>query len=647
MKKTQLDGTKKNELFVANAGYDTLITSSKANGTIILNGYSEPLSDLQINHIDELELSEVNITSVTRGKSIGTGKNDALYINFTEYDYNDEETESDNELDSRVIVEGYFNLDKDGNVIGTKSNIKNIYYSDYSYNESLDEEGYVLHKTNLIDFINMSDVNEDYSYKADSKGVVKGSVFGDTVTSTTADETFKLGTGSDTIKFKENFGDDTIIADGTSNTIDLSGYENLNLEFNKKGNDVEVVVSDDNNKYYGGTITVKNYLKGTKTAKSNVSIKTQGGVDSETTTLSLTDVLSGSGFLASGDAEAEKAQTVKGTVLDDVLLGGAGNDKLYGYDGNDVFVGGLGNDTINTGEGEDYILLAKENNDYSVDTVVRGVRYGSEQHIEFVETSDVWKENGSDNLEEYLADGEGGRRETQLDFTRNGNDVTITDRNNGDGNGNYQGVTVKNFNKIGNRSDLYVNGDILTSFYESDGNIRYELGGTRYGTQEDDVFAYSDSVEEYAGGAGNDTYNIGSANSKFDFTSDKVVITDTEGTNDVLNITSETEMKVLFDIQKTGSTVGKALYVVGTDDSTDLTYGIELSGVDSISANEKSVSSSIVTNEVISSVQSWLSSANSGGGYDSVADAIAANDNDIASLIKCYTATSTLDTTAA
>ena len=47
---------------------------------------------------------------------------------------------------------------------------------------------------------------------------------------------------------------------------------------------------------------------------------------------------------------------INGTVLNDLLEGGAGNDNLQGGDGNDVLIGGAGGDDLNGGAGNDTLI---------------------------------------------------------------------------------------------------------------------------------------------------------------------------------------------------------------------------------------------------------------------------------------------------
>ena len=158
----------------------------------------------------------------------------------------------------------------------------------------------------------------------------------------------------------------------------------------------------------------------------------------------------------------------------------------------------------------------------------------------------------------------------------------------------------------------------------ADGKNTYNIGHSRK-TQ-----TVTDNIGD------NDVYNV---NNKFNFAKDKLVISDLQGDNDVLNIAQKADkLTILFDIKKFASegesAVGDALYVIGKG-QTNLKHGIQMDGIDTIKTSDgKGGYTDITTptNEIISDVQSWLK-ANESKGYDSVADAIKANDADLANLI--------------
>ena len=54
--------------------------------------------------------------------------------------------------------------------------------------------------------------------------------------------------------------------------------------------------------------------------------------------------------------DVQSGLTLTGSYLDEILIGGSGNDTLNGNAGNDILLGGLGNDTLNGGEGNDLLI---------------------------------------------------------------------------------------------------------------------------------------------------------------------------------------------------------------------------------------------------------------------------------------------------
>ena len=135
----------------------------------------------------------------------------------------------------------------------------------------------------------------------------------------------------------------------------------------------------------------------------------------------------------------------------------------------------------------------------------------------------------------------------------------------------------------------------------------------------------------------NDIYNV---NNKFNFTKDKLIISDLQGDNDVLNVAQTADkLTILFDIKKSAdegeSAVGDALYVIGKG-QTNLNHGIQMDGIDTIKTSDGKGGYTEITTptvEIISAVQDWLANANDGKGYDSVDEAFKANDADLANLI--------------
>ena len=241
-------------------------------------------------------------------------------------------------------------------------------------------------------------------------------------------------------------------------------------------------------------------------------------------------------------------------------------------------------------------------------------------------------------------------------------ELIITDKT-GIKKSNFQGVAVNDYFKTGKVETINLNGSSITAnvatsienitndvknFLESNG---YEKASAVWGGKDKNAKAELKAIYS----SGNNKYNfstvegnaeqtvtdkigdndIYSVDDHFDFAKDKLVISDSQGENDVLNLAQKADkLTILFDIKKSASegesAVGDALYVIGKD-SKDLAHGIKMEGIDKVKTADGDVTAP--TNEIVEAVQGWLANANESKGYDSVADAIKANDADLANLI--------------
>nr|WP_267970141.1 DUF5801 repeats-in-toxin domain-containing protein [Aeromonas rivipollensis] len=102
-----------------------------------------------------------------------------------------------------------------------------------------------------------------------------------------------------------------------------------------------------------------NYTNSTTTDTAKVFVDVQG---STLTGSYLDEILIG----GSGD------ETLNGNAGNDILLGGGGNDGLNGGDGNDILVGGAGNDTLNGGAGNDTASYIDITGGVGVTVIVNG-----------------------------------------------------------------------------------------------------------------------------------------------------------------------------------------------------------------------------------------------------------------------------------
>jgi len=183
----------------------------------------------------------------------------------------------------------------------------------------------------------------------------------------------------------------------------------------------------------------------------------------------------------------EGADTIHGTVENDLILGLGGNDWLDGSGGNDCVIGGAGDDYIRSEDGNDIIVGGLGN-----DTLIAGsgtdIIYGNEGN-DTIET-------GSDNDLVYAGDG------NDLIDAGTGDDYVLA----GTGNDNVVGKTGNDQIYGGEGNDILDGGSGVDQLYGEAGNDTL-TGGS--GNDYLDGGAGSDNMN---GQTGNDTCLNGETN---------------------------------------------------------------------------------------------------------------------------------------
>lgn len=397
-----------------------------------------------------------------------------------------------------------------------------------------------------------------------------------------------------------------------------------------------------------GTITISNFLKGKTDVKVDIG---------DSTGLTLADLVNES-YIQYDKSDAVKKQTIKahtkwnskvigsdfndkiyGSYYNDKLYGGEGNDIIYTRTGDDIVEGGNGNDkiylngkgtkTVDAGSGDDKIYLSAKNvsaditggtgNDriYIKKSVLEGsvlnFKEGSGNDIVSV-SKKVDVSNLTLNIENFDA-------ETSK-FTKSGNNLIITS--------GEDSVTLTNYFRKGYKvSSAQLEGKTLSEWVNDSELYINSNSKTTKGTNYDDVIDAGSKVKKVLAYAGDDI--ICSSYQKMTVDGGEGVDTYNFKTDNLENYT------ILFNVKKEpgeieGDSVGDALYVV-SNDSTKLSNGVTLKNVEKVKVNDADY---VLTDEIISSVQSWLNTANNGQGYDSVADAIA-NKCNVQELIAAFT----------
>nr|WP_314868607.1 calcium-binding protein [uncultured Campylobacter sp.] len=248
-------------------------------------------------------------------------------------------------------------------------------------------------KLGLEEFKDMSLIGTDendkiYSYKNRNNTIISGR----------GNDFLNGNTGNDTYIFNKDNDNDTIEDCGGSDTIkfgesiqkeDLIISRNISKNAYGSLNDArDIIIKFKHNET--DSITLKNVIIGNKTNASE-SIENFQFVNGESLSFEnikrLSQVGSDKNDVIAAYDDLEK----------NVLIGGDGNDELYGKAGNDtligdkdddILIGGTGNDTyiFNKGDGNDII----EDND-GVDTLKFGERIGKEDLI-------ISRDTNSDNI---------------------------------------------------------------------------------------------------------------------------------------------------------------------------------------------------------------------------------------------------------
>ena len=429
-----------------------------------------------------------------------------------------------------------------------------------------------------------------------------------------------------------------------------TGYTSVNGKVYSYGSGKNLTYSTDAEKAntaltkdYTETTTVKDFFKEGNTSDLYINGKK---VDDDTLNGKLT--ISG--------------QNIMGTKYDDIVNGSNKNDIIFEQAGNNTFnIGAKGSSEI-------YSAGETSNDIYNIENLSTSV--------------DINDDGGKDTLNINVKDLTSDNLRYVFDVDKTGakGDLIITDTK-GINSSKFNGVAINDYfttevsstneetkkqvdHKIEtiNLNGSSITDNVATSIANITNDVQNFLTANNYESSSEvfdgkDKKAKAELTEIYKSGnnkydfstvesnaeqtvtdkiGDNDIYNV---DDKFDFAKDKLVISDLQGENDVLNIAQKADdLTILFNIKKTGS-VDEALdgnmYVLGKDQNN---WSIKMSGVDTVNALDKDDKSTSInftqpTPEIIQAVQGWLTSANDGKGYDSVADAFKANDANLADLI--------------
>lgn len=352
-------------------------------------------------------------------------------------------------------------------------------------------------------------------------------------------DTFNGGNGSNQYRIGENDGQDTInLGKGLNNIVFADAITKHTYE--ASGNDLIIKSTDESNT---SKVVVKNYLKDT-TANVTVTFKDEAPIN-------LLTAAQEAGLELGNKDEEKKAQTVNGTILNETLYGGKGNDTLKANVGEHTLNGGQGKDSLysskdgattfvfNQGDGDDTIYNAKSLDDIQINGDYDDISYNRQ---------------GNDLL-------------IKMDYT-----VEVDDEDTQ----KADTITVKNYFTAEDRIDnVTVNGDEIQL---SEQKYAVTGKGTIKGTDLDDIVNGSESKDTISTGSGDDVINPGKGDDviNVDGAGVKTInLVDGNG-SDTINITDEdATVKLIYSgadgVSYLASTDGKDLIINHNNDAKETT----------------------------------------------------------------------------
>ena len=446
-----------------------------------------------------------------------------------------------------------------------------------------------------------------------------------TVYSGYGNDTLNAGLGTDTFIFGENHGNDTVVlnAKAEKTVLDFTGAGTLS--FKESGKNLIITntyAREGSGALVSETTTLKNYLKGTY---SNVYIN-----DDKT---NLQDYLTNDN-LTVGNANSKKKQKVNGSFLDETLVGGKKADTIKSGAGLDIINGGKGNDKLYGYIDSTTTKVGKKKvTTYTYDNAANAKDFVFDGAGDGKDT--IYNSKVVDKISFVVKDSDGASALTNnLSLTKSGNNLVIAYQTGVNKKGKSivtDSVTIANYFKLGENaidkiSFVDENGNSLASDL-SIKSLQYSMTGSK----KKDTYNIDRSVV-LTDPKGNDTYNVASL--------DKAIVINDKAGNDSLVISSvgEKGYSLFFDVSKDGNAQGSlTVFNKGTDAASSLANfntgnGVEIQNyfakgkIESMKAGESVIDLNNI-DTIKSSVASWLSEKADGMSAlealisDSVADA--------------------------
>ena len=361
-----------------------------------------------------------------------------------------------------------------------------------------DNDNDVLYGNNGDDQL-YGDNGNDKIYGGNGNDLLSGGNGDDLLVGGKGNDRLYTNSGNNTVTFNIGDGADTLFKGNGEDTLFFSNFANINalksgISVQKLGNDLKLIYTKSD------SVLIKDYFR---SGTSVVNLKAKNGE-----IINLPSFLNIKTFSFNGDAN--KANTINGTIYNDIIKGGAkndvlnggsGNDKLYGNAGADVLNGGNGNDMLTGGAGNDRIYTGA-----GVNSVI----------INKGDGNDIIYHQGTRTTVKIV----GANAKDGMSFTKSGNNLLLTythvkaktDKTNV-----KEVVTFANyFNPDGTVRDdeIYLQTtqtQKVSAFIGSKG-LNISGAGTINGTNFNDILTGSTGADVMSGGVGNDILKGGNAN---------------------------------------------------------------------------------------------------------------------------------------
>jgi Ca2+-binding RTX toxin-like protein len=332
----------------------------------------------------------------------------------------------------------------------------------------------------------------------DGNDYLYGGTGNDSLYGGTGNDSLYGGTGNDTYIFNAAIDTGVDLIDETSaggiDTLDFSDYatNTQSISVNLSSTTIQTVAP-------GFQITISGDIENVIGGNGNDSIYGN----------SLDNILSGGAGNDSLSGGTGNDFLYGGTGNDD-LNGGTGNDNLYGGDGNDLLFGDSGNDDLNGGDGDDILSVGVGNGSYLYGGAGNDKLFSSEGDDSLYggTGNDTYIFQNSINFRTQIIDESFGNGIDTLDFSSATQAIKV----------DLSSTTIQTVMQISTPNlKITISGDVENVIGGNGNDTLYgnSLDNTLKGGDGND-YLYGDTGNDYLyGGAGNDTLDGGAGNNTF------------------------------------------------------------------------------------------------------------------------------------